>query len=205
MIFNTVIIISQPISEPQIKSTVSTVQHLSKPIPIIPMETYRIDTNDNFNRVQSTLILDKLKPSSELPPPTKPPNEYEIINTYIHDVCSKYNNISPALVNSIIEQESGFNPMAKNGDCLGLMQVSSYWHKDRAEELGVTDFYDPYSNILLGVDYLSELSDKYNDIRLVLMLYSMKHNSALKMYANGEISTYAKIVIARSENYTKRE
>lgn len=105
----------------------------------------------------------------------------------------------------MIYQESRYDPKAKNGNCLGLMQVSSYWHKNRASKLGVSDFYDPYSNILLGVDYISELYTKYKDIRLVLMMYNMDNNTALRLYKNGQISDYAKTVISRAEKYKKGE
>lgn len=135
---------------------------------------------------------------------TKQPTEREIINSYIREIALKY-NIEPELIMSIIQTESEYNPKAKNGNCLGLMQVSSYWHKDRANKLGVKDFYDPYGNILIGVDYISELLKQYKDPRLVLMLYNMDHNTAISMYKNGQITNYAKTIIARAEIYKKGE
>jgi soluble lytic murein transglycosylase-like protein len=136
--------------------------------------------------------------------PLKPPSQRDMINMYVRDITSKY-NMDPELIMSVIQQESEYNPRAKNGNCLGLMQVSSYWHKERVAKLGVTDFYDPYSNILIGVDYLSELYSQYKDMRLVLMLYNMEHNTALRMYRNGQISYYARTIITRAENYKKGE
>jgi hypothetical protein len=132
----------------------------------------------------------------------EPLDEHELIDSYIRDISTRY-NIEPELIMSIVQQESDYNPKAKNGKCLGLMQVSTYWHDDRAARLGVTDFYDAYGNILLGVDYLSELFKQYKDKTLVLMLYSMDHDTAFRMYKNGQISSYAKTVIARAENYKK--
>jgi hypothetical protein len=126
------------------------------------------------------------------------------INVYVSSICLLY-NIEPNLIKSIIYHESRGNPKAENGDCVGLMQISMRWHADRAEKLGVTDFYDPYSNILLGVDYISELFKQYDDPALVLMLYNMKHDDALKMYNEGRISVYAKSVLAMTENYEKGE
>jgi soluble lytic murein transglycosylase-like protein len=136
--------------------------------------------------------------------PFKQKTEREMINDYTRDISAKY-NMDPTLIMSVIQQESEYNPKAKNGNCLGLMQVSSYWHKNRAEKLGITDFYDPYSNILLGIDYLSELYSQYKDMRLVLMLYNMDHNTAISMFKNGQISSYAKTIIARAEQYKKGE
>lgn len=136
--------------------------------------------------------------------PIKQLTQRDIINKHILDIARQY-NMKPEFIMSIIQQESEYNPKAKNGNCLGLMQVSSYWHKDRASRLGVTDFYDAYSNILLGVDYISELMTKYKDPKLVLMLYNMDHNTAMSMYKNGQISNYAKTILARAEKYEKGE
>jgi hypothetical protein len=131
-------------------------------------------------------------------------SQREIINTYVKEICSKY-NIDPYLIMSVIESESTYNPKCTTGNCLGLMQVSKTWHSDRARKLGVKDFYDPYGNILLGVDYISELLKTYKDPRLVLMLYNMDHKTAITMYRNGQVSTYARTVLARAEQYRKGE
>lgn len=133
---------------------------------------------------------------------SKPLTEKEQIKQYVREICAKYDNrVTPELVMSMIEHESSYNPKAKVGSCLGLMQVSSRWHANRAARLGVSDFYDPYSNVLLGVDYLNELLAQYQDVRLVLMMYNMNHNDALSMYRQGKISTYAKSVISKANNY----
>jgi hypothetical protein len=135
-----------------------------------------------------------------------PLTQEDLIKSYVDDICSNYYpNVDPALIKSIIYQESRYNPKSTNGNCLGLMQVSTKWHSDRAARLGVTDFYDPYGNILLGVDYISELITKHKDPALALMFYSMKHDAARKMYAEGKISSYAKTVLARAEEYKKGE
>jgi soluble lytic murein transglycosylase-like protein len=130
--------------------------------------------------------------------------QHESIDLYIQDVCSKY-KVDPELVKSIIYHESRYNPKATNGNCVGLMQLSKRWHADRAKKLGVTNFYDPYENILVGVDYLSELFDKYKDPELVLMLYNMKHNTALRLYKQGKTSRYAKSILAMTKTLEKGE
>ena len=134
----------------------------------------------------------------------EPEEEYiDPIDIFIGEITSRYDNVRPELIKSIIFRESTFNPNAKNGNHLGLMQVSTRWHSDRANKLGVTDFYDPYSNILLGTDYISELMTKHNDEALVLMLYSMRHDTAFNMYRQGQISNYAKTVLSLAEEYKK--
>lgn len=137
----------------------------------------------------------------------KPPDD-ETVDTYdpyISEICKLYPFVGQALVKSIIYHESRFNPNEKTGNCLGLMQVSTDWHMDRAAKLGVTNFYDPYGNILMGVDYLNELFEKYEDTELVLMLYNMKHETAFKLHREGKVSKYASSVIAKAEEYKKGE
>lgn len=138
-------------------------------------------------------------------PPEILKTEEELILDYVDAVCVFYPNVDPAIVKSVISHESNFDPNAVNGRCIGLMQISTRWHGDRAERLGVTDFYDPYGNILIGVDYLSELISKNKNISLALMLYNMKHADAYQMFNNGKISIYAKSVLAESDFYRKGE
>lgn len=111
----------------------------------------------------------------------------EDIIAYTDEIGERY-NICPELIQAVIERESHYNPDATNGDCVGLMQVSEKWHTDRMERLGVTDLYDPYSNILVGTDYLAELwretsSKGYgDDLYYVLMRYNMTADSANRLY-----------------------
>ena len=115
---------------------------------------------------------------------------------YIEIICQD-KHICPELVESIIEAESSWNPKAQNGDCIGLMQVSESWHQDRMERLGVTDLTEPYDNILVGVDYLSELFERYEDVGAVLMKWN--GDSRLTEYIEtGELSEYAEKVLSRS-------
>jgi soluble lytic murein transglycosylase-like protein len=130
-----------------------------------------------------------------------PKTERELIDLYVEEICKKY-SIRPELVKSMIFHESTYRVNAVNGDgtCVGLMQVSTRWHADRAKKLGVTDFYDPYSNILVGVDFLSELlKSSDGDESLALMMYNMDWESAQKLYSQGKESSYAKNVLARAE------
>lgn len=94
--------------------------------------------------------------SSKSKAPEEKPFE-ELVRDYVFDICQNYPNVDPSLVLSVIYQESRFKPNVSSGNCVGLMQVSTYWHRDRGAKLGVNDFLDPYSNILIGVDLLNEL------------------------------------------------
>lgn len=107
----------------------------------------------------------------------------------IEEICEDY-NICYELILAIIEAESGYNPDAVNGEHIGLMQISSKYFSDKMIELGVTDLYDPVQNVLCGVDYISELSEEYDDLYLVLMFYNMGYK-AIDLYEDGKYSNYA--------------
>lgn len=124
--------------------------------------------------------------------------------TYISDTainaCVQYGEqygICPELLMAIIEAESSGNPKAQNDGCMGLMQISERWHRDRMERLGVKDIFDEKGNILVGVDYLAELRDRYSDLAMVLMTYN-GDSLADEFYETGEISEYALQIMERS-------
>jgi len=127
--------------------------------------------------------------------------EEQRIDGYIVEICEQY-EMNPNLIRSVIWKESRGNTLAlgDGGTSHGLMQVSEKWHKARAARLGVTDFKDPYSNILLGVDYLSELQAQTHNIEYTLMLYNMNHSTAKKLFESGVISSYAKTVLERTRD-----
>lgn len=120
---------------------------------------------------------------------------------YIDYICET-RSISPALVQAIIERESNWDPEAQNGDCIGLMQISEGWHKDRMARYGVTDLTDPYDNILIGIDYLAELFRRYEDPALVLMIYN-GNRKAFQLYERGEMSEYAAQILERAAELEK--
>lgn len=119
--------------------------------------------------------------------------------SYIEEICESY-NICPAVVIALIEAESDGNPndVSKRG-AIGLMQVVPKWHWERMEKLGVTDLFDPYSNILAGVDFLAELFRKYQDLPTVLMCYNEgEYHGAPERAKNGDISAYAIKIMERA-------
>lgn len=116
---------------------------------------------------------------------------------YIDEISEQY-RICPEFIMAIIERESSGRADAENGSCKGLMQVSKKWHKDRMEKLGVTDLLDPYSNILVGTDYLAELVKKYGDPAMVLMSYNGS-SDAEERWKTGNYTKYAITIMSRAE------
>jgi soluble lytic murein transglycosylase-like protein len=111
----------------------------------------------------------------------------------MYDIC-------PELLQALVERESTFYINATNGSCKGLAQISTRWHTDRMERLGVTDIYEPYGNILVAADYLRELFDERedDDVYYVLMRYNMAIDTANSLYAAGEITDYARSIVRRA-------
>lgn len=122
------------------------------------------------------------------------------VNQWINDICKDYPNVDPYLVQSVIWQESRYFPDAKNydGSCIGLMQISTRWHKDRAKSLGVDNLMDPYGNVLVGINLLSELiSMSHGDVAYALMMYNSGIAEANRLHDSGRVTTYAQTVIHR--------
>lgn len=119
---------------------------------------------------------------------------------YAKEIGEQY-NIAPELIIAIIEVESsGKAGTISDAGAVGLMQIIPKYHIERMERLGVTNIYDPYSNILVGVDYLSELAKKYDDLPTVLMCYNEgEYGTAIERAENGEWSDYAKKIMKRSQ------
>jgi soluble lytic murein transglycosylase-like protein len=103
--------------------------------------------------------------------------------------------VCPELLQAIAFRESTYNPLADNGSCIGLMQISKQWHQDRMDRLGVTDLHDARGNMLVAADYLSELFEKYGDIATVLMVYHGEKNATTKT----TVSSYASSIMEMSE------
>lgn len=112
------------------------------------------------------------------------------LQDHIFRLCNQY-GVSPALVIAIIEKESGFNPDAVNynGTCFGLMQVYKNCHTQRMYRLGVIDLFNPYQNVIVGIDILAELYSSGNSTYWVLTQYS------------GGSTSYANSVMNRAAYY----
>ena len=131
----------------------------------------------------------------------KAEDSQERYERYVEQICSEY-NCCPELVEAIIEHESHWDPKAKNKSCKGLMQINEKFHKERMKKLNVQSLYNPYGNILVGVDYIMELAEKYEDIGTVLNIYNAG-NKGLELAKQGKYLSYTKWIIKRSEELEK--
>jgi soluble lytic murein transglycosylase-like protein len=122
------------------------------------------------------------------------------LQIYIYKTC-KQKGIPYEMTLAVIKTESDFNPKAKNindnGSVdKGLMQINSI-HKKWCKELGITDLLDPYQNIIIGTELLSNLYNKYKDVHKTLIAYNMGENGLKRNLKVGRGSTnYSRKVIS---------
>lgn len=120
----------------------------------------------------------------------------EDVREISEELGPKY-NICPELIQAICWKESRFQPDAESDGCVGIMQVAPKWHQDRMKRLGVTDLKDTRQNMVVAVDYLSELLEEGEDMEEPLMRYHGESRIAEKL-DSGEMSEYVDAVLALS-------
>jgi soluble lytic murein transglycosylase-like protein len=83
--------------------------------------------------------------------------------------AAKTFDVSPLLVDSVIQVESNYDPFAVSPKgAQGLMQLMP----GTAQRFGATDSFDPKQNIEAGVRYLKFLQDTFQDDRLAIAAYN---------------------------------
>jgi hypothetical protein len=109
---------------------------------------------------------------------------------------SKGYNMDFTFVMAIIQQESGYRPDAvSNTDDYGLMQINKVNHGYITDEIGVTNYLDPYENVRAGMFILRKLFEKYETPEKVLMAYNLGESGAKALWDKGVFETnYSKSV-----------
>lgn len=112
----------------------------------------------------------------------------------IFDEAAEKYGVDAKFLKSIAKCESDFDPACvSHSGATGIMQLMPA----TAAELGVSDSYDPYQNIMGGAQYISELLDKYNgDTSLALAAYNA---------GSGNVAKYGGIPpFTETRNYVKK-
>ena len=161
--------------------------------------TQAVEVEEEQTETTTEVKLDCFKYIEDIPLP-------EEFQTYINKVAKSY-EIAPEIVFAMIEKESAYDTteIGDGGDSEGLMQVQRQHHEKRMERLGVTDLFDPYGNVLVGVDYLAELIAEYGDMGMALTAYNAGPSGAYEYYFSEGIyaNEYAEEVLEQSEIFDK--
>lgn len=119
----------------------------------------------------------------------------------MQDACKEY-NVPYSLALAVCETESSFRTDAKNGNCIGLMQINAInfdWLREAEIEPTTHD-----GNIESGVKMLGQLLDKYADAEKALMAYNCGETGAARLWARGQYkSSYSQKVIEKSDEWQK--
>jgi soluble lytic murein transglycosylase-like protein len=114
-------------------------------------------------------------------------------NDLIDEAAVRY-DLNPALIRSVMQTESAFNPIAvSSAGAMGLMQLMP----ELAEEFGVTDPFDPEQNIMAGARYLRQLLRMHEgNVRLAVASYNA---------GPGAVARYGAVPpFAETREYVKR-
>jgi hypothetical protein len=140
------------------------------------MPVRAVKTLEPVNVVQT---VEKSEPSVELEKIEEPkPILYDVpldeeLQLHIIKVCEE-NGIEPEIIFAMAYRESRYkvDAVGDSGASVGLLQIQKRWHSGRMEKLGCTDLADPYQNVIVGVDFLAELLDRYGDMGKALTAYN---------------------------------
>lgn len=124
------------------------------------------------------------------------------LQEYVFYLSEAY-DIDFTFVMALIQHETNFEAGAiSSTDDYGLMQINSVNHTYLAEELGITDFLDPYENVKAGMFILRKLFEKYETPEKVLMAYNMGETGAARLWEHGIFEVnYSKEVLQKQAEY----
>lgn len=124
------------------------------------------------------------------------------LQEYVFYLSEAY-DIDFTFVMALIQHETNFEEGAISlTDDYGLMQINSINHTYLAEELGITDFLDPYENVKAGMFILRKLFEKYKTPEKVLMAYEMGETGAARLWEQGIFEVnYTKEILQKQAEY----
>lgn len=109
------------------------------------------------------------------------------VHAWIEEAAKNF-EISPLLVDSVVQVESNYNPFALSPKgAQGLMQLMPA----TARRFGVSNPFDPRQNIQGGVRYLKFLESTFQDDRLAVAAYNAGEKAVTKY---GGVPPYAETV-----------
>lgn len=150
----------------------------------------------NHSQVVDAIAFTPEEPTTWEPEPYNDPDIPDEIEAAAEAAAEAY-DFEPEFLEAIAFYESAYNTQAVNGGCCGLMQVSTYWHADRMERLGVTEsqIWEAGPNMMVAADYLRELYGIHSDPYWVLMTYNGDSRADAYLEGQASPSEYALLVM----------
>lgn len=134
-------------------------------------------------RVVESRVVGSLPPSTVAAPAVPATDVKGLV-----EQAAKDHDVSSALIESVIQVESNYNPYAVSPKgAQGLMQLMP----GTARRFGVTNTFDAKQNIDGGVRYLKFLQDTFGDERLAIAAYNAGEGAVQKY---GNVPPYAETI-----------
>jgi len=103
------------------------------------------------------------------------------------------NNLDPLLVLAVIKTESSFRKsVVSHKGAIGLMQIlpnTAHYVSDMHEHIELSnshELFEPNKNILIGINYLSYLINKFENQKYAIMAYNMGPTNLVRKIKSGE-------------------
>lgn len=103
------------------------------------------------------------------------------LQDYIHELCVQY-GVDEELAYAVMQVESGFDPnkISQTKD-YGLFQINVINFNRLEEQLGITNFLDPFQSAKAGIYILSELQRQSSDRNFILTAYNRGVGGAMAL------------------------
>ena len=162
---------------------------------------YEIEFLQNYQKVLK--VLNSVKTNLT-------PEEKTDVARIIAEKSIEY-GFSVEFVLAVIQTESSFNKYAKSrAGAIGLMQLMPITGKALAKDFGIVikdnkHLYNPQLNVSLGMYYLKKLSDRFQDMNLVLAAYNMGETALRKCKDKKNLPAfrYARVVLRRHKKFSE--
>lgn len=164
-------------------------------------ETTKETTKEEFKFTPYTYWIDYDRKTGEVNVIDEQPLDSDL-QKYIWDLCQE-KSISFSLIMAQIGAESDFHSgISSDVGAVGLMQIRGSIHYELMDSLGVTNLYNEYENVLVGITLMNSFLLKYEDIELSLMAYNCGEAGASRLWNQEKYSTsYTKEILTVSATY----
>ena len=112
---------------------------------------------------------------------------------------AKENGVPPALASAVVRIESRFNPKARGGGAIGLMQIQVGTARSKGFSGGVAGLFEPETNLHFGMIVLGDaFKASHGDVCMTLARYQSGHLVTHMSAANRVYCARARSIMAKA-------